>query len=189
MGGEAIRQLAEMIAGGNRRSSPRLSKGKAVKILRMELTLRLDQSKIKIPMWKEETVFELLPDDQAPAETTIHQAQQMAGERLWLSQRPRPDLCYGFDVVFCPQASAEATLYPDTAFAPTSRSQTGWDICYAGTPVLWRSSRRSTPALSTAAVELIINAILEGSIAMLGWSPCCTTHRRGSGIEWLDRIP
>eukprot|EP00439_Symbiodinium_sp_Y106_P079175 s1232_g17.t2 len=59
------------------------------------------------------------------------------------------------------------TMYPDAAFAPSSsRSQTGWVIYYGGTPVLWRSSRQSTTALSTAEAES--NAILEGSIAMLG---------------------
>ena len=61
----------------------------------------------------------------------------------------------------------QLVLYPDAAFAPSSsRSQTGWVITYGGTPVLWRSTRQATTALSTAEAEL--NAILEGSVAMLG---------------------
>ncbi|CAE7251123.1 unnamed protein product [Symbiodinium sp. CCMP2592] len=58
-------------------------------------------------------------------------------------------------------------LYPDAAFAPTStRSHTGWLVCWSGTPVGWRSSRQSMVSLSTAECEL--QAILDGSIGMIG---------------------
>ena len=75
------------------------------------------------------------------------------------------------DAAFAPLkvvwSASQLILFPDAAFAPSSsRSQTGWVITYGGTPVLWRSTRQATTALSTAEAEL--NAILEGSVAMLG---------------------
>ena len=45
-------------------------------------------------------------------------------------------------------------LYPDAAFAPSSgRSHTGWLVCWAGSPVAWRSGRQ---------------AIIDGTVGMLG---------------------
>ena len=58
-------------------------------------------------------------------------------------------------------------LYPDAAFAPSStRSHTGWTVCWSGTPIGWRSSRQSMISLSTAECEL--QAILDGAVGMIG---------------------
>ena len=56
---------------------------------------------------------------------------------------------------------------PDAAFAPTSgRSHSGWLVCWRGTPICWRSARQPSITLSTAESEL--QAIIDGSIGMLG---------------------
>ncbi|CAE7189850.1 unnamed protein product, partial [Symbiodinium sp. CCMP2456] len=195
-----------------------LSEENAVKFLGMELTVRGEEwylsqqgyieelirayelqpgDQSRIPIAKDDAVYEVLPDDQPPTEQLIHQAQHMTGELLWLSQRSRPDLSFGCCVLSSMSTRTPARvvamaykmlkyinytrtyqlrikwagnhmyLYPDAAFAPgAARSQTGWVITYGGTPILWRSSRQSTTALSSAEAEL--NAILEGSVAMLG---------------------
>ena len=58
-------------------------------------------------------------------------------------------------------------LYPDAAFAPSgTRSHSGFLAMWGNTPIVWRSARQATVALSTAESEL--NAILEGGIAVLG---------------------
>ncbi|CAE7245980.1 unnamed protein product [Symbiodinium sp. CCMP2456] len=195
-----------------------LTEDNAVKFLGMELTKRGEEMYLsqqgyieelirayelqpgdhsRIPIAKDDAVYEVLPGDLPPTEQLIHQAQQMTGELLWLSQRSRPDLSFGCCVLSSMSTRAPARvvamahkmlkyinytktyqlrvnwggnhmyLYPDAAFAPgAARSQTGWVITYGGTPILWRSSRQSTTALSSAEAEL--NAILEGSVAMLG---------------------
>ncbi|CAE7498469.1 GIP [Symbiodinium sp. CCMP2456] len=151
----------------------------------------------KIPLNKDEAVYEVLSTDAAPTPEMTHKAQQMTGELLWLSQRSRPDLSYACCILSSLTTRApsrvismaykilkyvnktrdyllrvawkgcQLALYPDAAFAPaSSRSQSGWVIYYGGTPILWRSSRQPTTALSTAEAEL--TAILEGSVALLG---------------------
>ncbi|CAE7700043.1 unnamed protein product [Symbiodinium microadriaticum] len=195
-----------------------LSERNPIKFLGMELTLKRediyvsqqgyiaelmrshglstgDQS--RIPVGKDDAVYELLPSDAEPSEDLVHRAQQATGELLWLSQRSRPDLSFACCILSSMSTRAPArvismatkmlkyvnhaksyhlkinwtgnnlVLFPDAAFAPGgSRSQTGWVIVYAGTPVLWRSSRQPTTSLSSAEAEL--GAILEGSVAMLG---------------------
>ncbi|CAE7210219.1 GIP [Symbiodinium sp. CCMP2592] len=150
----------------------------------------------KIPISKDDATYDLLPTDLSTPDA-VQQAQQVTGELLWLSQRSRPDLSFAccllsslttrapFRVIEMSKkilkylratsgyylkvtwAENNLVLYPDAAFAPSSsRSQTGWVIVYGGTPILWRSTRQATTALSTAEAEL--NAILEGSVALLG---------------------
>ena len=58
-------------------------------------------------------------------------------------------------------------LFPDAAFAPSgAKSHSGFLVMWGNTPIVWRSARQATVALSTAESEL--NAILEGGIAVLG---------------------
>ena len=195
-----------------------LSERNPIKFLGMELTLQEEEIYVnqqgyieelmrshgmsagdhsRIPVGKDDAVYDLLPSDVEPSEDLIHKAQQATGELLWLSQRSRPDLSFACCILSSMSTRAPArviamatkmlkyvnytksyhlkiswtgnnlVLFPDAAFAPGSnRSQTGWVIVYAGTPVLWRSSRQATTALSSAEAEL--SAILEGSVAMLG---------------------
>ena len=37
---------------------------------------------------------DLLPSDTEPSDASVHRAQQVTGELLWLSQRSRPDLSF-----------------------------------------------------------------------------------------------
>ena len=48
----------------------------------------------KIPCPRELASFEALETDSPPTGEAVHQAQQVTGELLWLSQRSRPDLAY-----------------------------------------------------------------------------------------------
>ena len=214
-----IKTLAAMVQGEWETSELSiLSERNPIKFLGMELTLHEEEIYVsqqgyidellrshelsasdqsRIPVGKDEAVYDLLPSDTEPSDASVHRAQQVTGELLWLSQRSRPDLSFACCVLSTMMTKAPdrvvtmatkmlkyvnhtknyhlkinasgntLTLFPDAAYAPNgNRSQTGWVVVYAGTPVLWRSSRQQTMALSSAEAEL--NAILEGSIAMLG---------------------
>ena len=48
----------------------------------------------RTPVAREDAVFELKADDEAPTSESVLSAQQLAGELLWVSQRSRPDVSY-----------------------------------------------------------------------------------------------
>ena len=48
----------------------------------------------KVPVSKELSSFSVVPSDVAADDYMVHQAQQVTGEILWVSQRSRPDLSY-----------------------------------------------------------------------------------------------
>ena len=153
--------------------------------------------KDKIPIGKEQAVYEVLDSDPTPDEAQINLAQTLTGELLWVAQRSRPDISYSccllstlstrapqrvIDIAYkvmryLNKTSAYALkvkaednairLFPDAAFAPSgAKSHSGFLVMWGNTPIVWRSARQATVALSTAESEL--NAILEGGIAVLG---------------------
>ena len=155
------------------------------------------EDKDKIPLSKETGVFEVMESDVEPTPTAIAEAQRITGEVMWLAHKTRPDVAYtsclmasltlkapyrcleiGWKVLRYLNATKEIclvirndltnlVLYPDAAFAPTSgRSHSGWLVCWRGTPICWRSARQPSITLSTAESEL--QAIIDGSIGMLG---------------------
>ena len=195
-----------------------LSERNPIRFLGMELTIRgRDQGiyisqqgyvdemlkshgivdKDKIPIGKDQAVYEITDADMASDEGLINLAQTLTGELLWVAQRSRPDISYSccllstlttrapqrvVDIAYkvmrylnrtssyALQVKAEDNsikLFTDAAFAPSgAKSHSGFLVMWGATPIVWRSARQATVALSTAESELI--AILEGGIAVLG---------------------
>ncbi|CAE7233153.1 RE1 [Symbiodinium natans] len=128
--------------------------------------------------------------------TAIRDAQQYAGELLWISQRTRPDVAFASSLAASLSTRdpmrvstvAERTLgflqrtkhwvlkfiadstelhgYADASFAPSGgKSHQGVAILLYGCPIMWKSSRQTTTAISTAECEL--GAELDGALALL----------------------
>ena len=145
-----------------------------------------------IPVSRDQACFEASEEEAVFSVDELREAQQYAGEILWVSQRTRPDLAYCASLVssLCARRAAvvarkclgflqrtssyqlkvltqgnEITSWSDASFAPEgSRSHSGWLVLVGSSPVSWRSARQSTVTLSTAESEL--NASVEGALAL-----------------------
>ena len=148
-----------------------------------------------IPVPKDMANFEV-EDDVVAEPQAVREAQQSAGELLWISQRTRPAIAFASSLVASLSTRdparvatvAERTLgflqrtkdwvltfkadgtdlqgYADASFAPGGgKSHQGVTILLHGCPVLWKSGRQTTIALSTAESEL--GAELDGALALL----------------------
>ena len=102
-------------------------------------------------------------------------AQKVTGELMWMVTRSRPDLMFLLAKMsqstlkawrYLRKTSREGLwlrrrkgkdleVYTDSSYGPNGMDSQGCVVvCYGGDVVMWKSSRRSTPSLSTADSEL-----------------------------------
>ncbi|CAE7642041.1 RE2 [Symbiodinium sp. CCMP2456] len=98
-----------------------------------------------VPVSKEMSSFTAESDEAVFTTSELREAQQVAGEVLWVSQRTRPDIAYVASLI--------------------SSLSARWLLTLGSAPINWRSARQSTITLSTAESEL--GASVEGALALI----------------------
>ena len=139
----------------------------------------------------------MMPSDEEPTEHLVREAQELAGEILWVSGRTRPDVSFAGALVSslatrAPKRSQELgvkvmaylvrtkmlrlqitsnktdlSLYTDASFAPDSEKSHSGWVVLMAGSLLSWRSSRQT-TVSISTAEAELGAVLEGGIALLG---------------------